>query len=179
MRARIVIAGVLAGLVVFLWGGVSHMALPLGEVGISPLPDQERLLPVLGEAMKEQRIYVFPFDENQENWAGLYQRHPHGILALTPAGAPFSFGALLAWEATSNVLSGILAAFLYAAIVPAGWGRTLAFGVTLGGFVSLAVDFSYWNWYGFPTAYLAAQMIEQVVGWSLAALVLGWRLGKG
>ena len=33
--------------------------------------------------------------------------------------------------------------------------------------------------YGFPTAYLAAQMIDQVVGWSLAALLLGWRLGRG
>ena len=48
MNVRVVVAGALAGLTVFLWTTVSHTALPLGEAGLSPLPDQENLLRTFG-----------------------------------------------------------------------------------------------------------------------------------
>lgn len=33
------VGGVLAGLVMFLWSAVSHMALPLGEMGLRNVPE--------------------------------------------------------------------------------------------------------------------------------------------
>jgi hypothetical protein len=30
----------------------------------------------------------------------------------------------------------------------------------------------YWNWYGFPTDFTLAQIVENTVGWFLAGLVL-------
>ena len=100
---------------------------------------------------------------------------------MTPAaGQPFGFGRRLVTEATIDVAGGILAAFLAVAAGLGGatLGRRLAFGAALGAFASLAIDFSYWNWYGFPSDYLAAQLVTAIVGWSLAALVLGWRLPR-
>ena len=69
-------------------------------------------------------------------------------------------------------------AFLLGASAATSALSRVAFGAALGAFASLAIDFSYWNWYGFPSAYLAAQMVDQVVAWALAALVAGWWLGR-
>jgi len=180
MKGRIVVAGLLAGLVVFVWGAISHMALVIGHLGVGPLPAQETVLEVLGETVKEQRIYIFPWYEDEAQLKQAYATQPHGILALTPPEGPFSFPKVLTMEALSNVVGGLFAAFLFAAAAPAlaGWGKWIAFGAVLGGFASMAIDFSYWNWYGFPSEYFAAALVDSVVGWSLAALVIGWWLGR-
>ncbi|MGH7149260.1 MAG: hypothetical protein ACREIU_01110 [Planctomycetota bacterium] len=31
---------------------------------------------------------------------------------------------------------------------------------------------SYWNWYGFPTDFAKAALIEQTVGWGLSGLAI-------
>ena len=180
MNGRVVFAGILGGLVVFVWGVTSHMVLTIGEVGVGALPAQEQVLQVLSETVKEKRIYIFPWYEDEAKMNEAYATQPHGILALTPPEGPFSFPQALILEALSNVVCGLFAAFLFAAAAPAlgGWGKRLAFGATLGAFASVAIDFSYWNWYGFPSDYFAAALVDSVVGWIFAALVIGWWLGR-
>lgn len=175
MNGRIVGAGVLAGLVVFAWSAISHMALPLGEMGVSALPAAEAVQPVLNSNVPQGGLYYFPWEKDPAKQEEALRANARGILVLTPATEPFSFGKLLATEAATNIAGGIFAAFLFAAagLGTAGIGRQLAFGATLGGFASLAIDFSYWNWYGFPLNYVAAQLVDAVVAWSLAALVMG------
>jgi len=175
MNRRVIVAGILAGLTVFVWSAVSHMALPLGEIGVQPIPNESAMMATFDQNVKAKGLYFFPFEQDAAKWDESYRRNPHGILVLTPAGQPMNFGRLLATEALTNVAAGILAAFLFVAagLGAAGIGPRLAFGAALGGFASLTIDFSYWNWYGFPTDYLAAQLVDAVIAWSLAALVLG------
>jgi hypothetical protein len=175
MNPRVLLAGLLAGLTVFLWSAVSHMALPLGEIGVQAVPNADTVLPVLRSNVTANGLYLFPFETDARKWEEAYKTNPRGILVLTPPGQPIGFGRLLATEAVTNIAGGILAAFLFVAagLGAAGIGPKLAFGAALGGFASLAIDFSYWNWYGFPSNYLAAQLVDAVVGWSLAAVVLG------
>jgi hypothetical protein len=40
----------------------------------------------------------------------------------------------------------------------------------LFGFLSILV--SYWNWYGFPTDFTIGAVLDEVIGWFLAGLVL-------
>ncbi len=178
MRTRVVVAGVLAGLTVFVWNFISHELLPLGEAGVSALPDQATVLDGLAAGVPEAGFYFFPYETDPVKMKEAFRTRPRGILAITPASEPFDFGRSVAIEATTSVLAGLLAAFVLAAVGPIGWGRRLAFGAALGAFASLSIDFSYWNWYGFPSEYLASQLCDQVVGWSLAALVAGWWLSR-
>ena len=41
--ARIVIGGIVAGIILFFWGFVSHMLLPIGEMGLQIIPHEEEL----------------------------------------------------------------------------------------------------------------------------------------
>jgi hypothetical protein len=44
---RIILAGVLGGIVMFIWTSIAHMVLPLGETGIREIPNESRVLAAL------------------------------------------------------------------------------------------------------------------------------------
>jgi hypothetical protein len=178
VKARALVAGLLAGIVVFLWMLVAHVALPLGEVGVSRLPDEAALLAPLAERLREPGLYVFPGETDSARREEAYRNGPSGLLVFHPAGEPLAMGRRLAIELVTDLLAGWLLALLLGATTVSGVGSRLAFGAALGAFGSIAIDFSYWNWFDFPSAYLAAGLVDQIVAWALAALVAGWWLGR-
>jgi len=51
------------------------------------------------------------------------------------------------------------------------WLRVLTMGM-LDAFGVLSVGTIYWNWYGFPDAFFLAQLVDKVVGWTLAGAIM-------
>ena len=60
MSKKILLAGMVAGLVLFVWESVAHMALPLGEAGIRGLDNESAVLASLKENVKQDGFYFFP-----------------------------------------------------------------------------------------------------------------------
>ena len=50
---RVIIAGLLGGLIIFIWGAFAHMVLPLGEMGIAQANSEDAVLMVLKENMPQ------------------------------------------------------------------------------------------------------------------------------
>ena len=58
---RIVLAGVLGGIVMFVWTSIAHMALPLGEAGIGEIPNESVVLSAMQSSIGEKTgLYIFP-----------------------------------------------------------------------------------------------------------------------
>ncbi|HYM82093.1 MAG TPA: hypothetical protein VEY91_11880 [Candidatus Limnocylindria bacterium] len=183
---RVLLGGILAGGVVFVWGFIGHALLPLGTVGIQSLPAEETVLPVLQQRLKEPGFYFFPAmpasatmtaeqrEQAQKQWAEKIRQGPRGILVYHPAGAEPMSTRQLGGELVTNVLGGLIAAILLsmAAVSLASFASRLMFVTLLGLFASLAIEMSYWIWYSFPTAYTVAQTADQVIGWFLAGIPL-------
>ena len=79
----------------------------------------------------------------------------------------------MATELAGNILAVLMAAIVMLH-VPGnlGLGKRALLVALLGLLETFDIDLSQWNWYGFPTAYLAAQAVDHTVGWFLAGLVL-------
>jgi hypothetical protein len=89
----------------------------------------------------------------------------------------FSFPQLLAAELAGTLLAGLLgAAILLRRPLTVGHGALL--GAGLGLFVWLSVTLSYWNWYGFPTAYALGEATDQTVGWLIGGAVIAMVGGR-
>ena len=59
---RILIAGVIAGLAMFVWSGVANLALPLGKVGIRAAPNETQLQATLRTGLGQgSGLYVLPY----------------------------------------------------------------------------------------------------------------------
>jgi hypothetical protein len=57
---RILVAGLVGGAAMFCWGAVSHMALPIGDMGIESLPTEQSLLGQMKSAIPQRGFYFFP-----------------------------------------------------------------------------------------------------------------------
>jgi len=57
---RVMLAGVLSGIVVFVWGAIAHMLLPLGTMEISILPAENDMLGAVSKAISQPGFYFFP-----------------------------------------------------------------------------------------------------------------------
>jgi hypothetical protein len=176
---RVLLAGVLGGVVVFAWSAFSHMVLPLGEMGIRTLPNEEPVLSALRSSVPEAGLYFFPgMDPNeqskeaQEVWAEKYRSGPAGLLVYHPIGGEALQLRQFLLELFSNMLAALLAAFVIVRTKTSLFGR--AFLVAgLGLFAWLSITVSYWNWDGFPSSFVMAEGIDQVVGWFLGGLAVG------
>jgi len=182
---RIVIAGLLGGIVVFCWGAAAHMVLPLGMVGVhyEALDSEDAVLAALKAGLPESGMYFLPgmdmsiADETQRMKA-MEEKGTGGsaIVVYHSAGGPEMSGRLMAVEFAMNVACALIAALIVAAMPVKYTTRVLVVGL-LGLFAWLEVEGSYWNWYGYPDAYTAAQGVIAVVGWLLAGLAIASVVG--
>jgi hypothetical protein len=182
---RILLAGILGGLTLFIWLFVAHELLGLGEVGVKEIPNEAAVLGAMQAAIPDTGFYIFPGfglgpkpTREQQNAAmpeymKKYEKSGHGVLIYHPPSGPFNFGILLGREFGLNVLQALLAAWLLSC---AASGRTyagrVAFVAVAGILAAISTNVEYWNWYDFPGNYIAAYMTTQVSGFILAGLVI-------
>lgn len=178
MIKRILLAGLAGGAAMFLAGFITHAVLPLGEVGIQSLPNEEAVAPVLRANIRECGLYFFPgmpsnsTPEQQKQWEARYRTGPIGILVYHPSGREPMEPAQLGTELASNILLALLAAWLLRLARLPGFGTRFLFVTSLGLVVGLAIPISYWNWYGFPGAYTLAEMAHELIGFAAAGLAV-------
>ena len=175
---RILAAAVVGGVVVFTWGAVAHMVTPLGMAGMKLLPREDATIQALHGSIPQNGLYIFPAqgvtskDEAvQKAWLEKYRRGPTGMLVYQATGSEPMTGRMLGVELFSDLVAALIAALLVSWMAVTYPVRVAAvFLLALFEFFSLSLG--YWNWYGFPPAYIGAELVTEAVGWLLAGLVI-------
>jgi len=180
---RIVLAGILGGVAMFLAGSFTHVILPLGEAGIKQLPNEELVVSAIKFNVAEAGLYFFPGmppgasdDQQKQQWEQRIRTGPVGILVYTPQGQTPLEPRQLLREFLSNLLAALGAAYLLAQTRLASFGARVLFVTALGLICWLAISVSLWNWYHFPTTYTLAELAHELIGFGVTGLVLAWRI---
>jgi len=186
MTKRVIIGGLLGGIMLFIWGSLAHIVLGLGNVGLKDLPNDPSVLTVLSSSISEPGMYFFPGlnlpanptseqrtaamkDEDAKATTG-----PNGLLIIHPHGGGGFTGTRLLNEFLLNVVQAMLLAVLLAWAAPiSGYLPRVAFVTVAGFFAALATNIQYWNWYGFPADYTLAYITNETVGFLVVGLVAG------
>jgi hypothetical protein len=182
---RIIIAAVLAGLAMFMWSAVSHMALGLGANSIKTTPADAQVLSSMKSALPEPGIYFMPggdmtgkaTEAEQAAWVERYKAGPNAFVVYHPTGTDVMSPALLGTEFLSNVLACLLAAVIIS-FAGVGFGRAVLIAVLIGVAGWASVNLSYWNWFRFPITFILEELLDQIGGWVAAGLVLGYALRR-
>lgn len=183
---RIIGAGLLGGLLMFVWGFVSHMVLPLGMAGMVETNEtqQTAVLDTLGANFGDTSgIYMVPFmpeadwqDEAKSKAFGERAvTRPQAFVVYHPKGEDINanFAKMLGTQFGSDVLGALLAAIIASFLVGSYLQRVVL--VTMMGALSwVSISVPYWNWYRFPVEFTAATLVEYVVGYFLAGLAIAW-----
>jgi hypothetical protein len=188
---KILLTGILGGIVMFIWTSIAHMALPLGEAGIREIPNESAVLSAMQSNIGDQTgLYIFPGpgvgknatrQEKNDAMKHMVEKiaaNPSGILMYHAPGRPFTIGKWLGIEFCTELLEAILVVLLLAQTRTVSFAGRIGFVVVAGILAAITTNVSYWNWYGFPSVYTASYMFIQVVGFFLVGIVAALILPK-
>lgn len=180
---RIILAGLLGGLVVFFWSALAHMVLPIGMMGMKIPADaaQQTALSGLSGQFNEEGIYLLPVpqpeiwddDAAMQAFSARAAQQPYAFVAYQPQGVDgmAAFGMNLMRQGIISIAAALLAAWIVS-LTLAGFMQRVLVVTGMGLFAWLVVNVPYWNWYRFPMEFTLGAFLEVVIGWLLAGLVI-------
>jgi hypothetical protein len=172
MAKRILLAGIFGGLGLFLWGGLSHMVLGLGEIGVQYLPQQQSVMDTLRASVPQPGFYFFPQPDANFKLPADKAGGSYGFIIYHPSGATDAMGGRLVNECILNIVLALLAAYLLSlATGLSGYIARVGFVTVLGLTVGLMTHVEFWNWYGLPLNYTLANIFMNVVGFLVVGLI--------
>lgn len=156
-----------AGLVLFVWGFISWAVLPWHNMVANKFTDEAAVAQVLKANSPRQGIYYLPFSEKDHgpNQVGAFAN-------VLPQGTEMNMGKQMA----TGVITQIIGAFLVLLLLShtSGlnyWGK-VGFVALVGLIIGFVSHAPYWNWFGFPPAYVVVTILDMLIGWILAGLVV-------
>lgn len=188
---RILLAGILGGIAMFVWTSIAHMATPLGMVGIKLIPNEQPVISAMQASMGNERGFYFfpsmgvPMDapRSERNAAmakyqSILDKNPSGILIYKPAGEKAMTMGQLGGEFGLELVEALLLAALLSMTALASFGSRLGFAFAVGIIAALSTNMSYFTWYGFPMNYTCAAMFTEVMKYVVAGSVIAWLAGR-
>src|SRR5262249_6592780 len=163
----------------------------LGEAGISEFPNESAVLSAMQSNIGDETgLYIFPGlgvgknatrqekSEAMKHMSEKIAANPSGIFMNHAPGRPFAFGKALGIELGTELLEAILAVFLLAQTHIASFAGRVGFVLVTGILAAITTNISFWNWYGFPTVYIASYIFIQMIGFLCVGIVAALVLRK-
>jgi len=183
---KVLLPGILGGLLVFVWSAIAHMVLPIGQMGLKTIPsNEEPVLNAMKSNIQQGGLYFMPgYDMSrtptkaeEAAFQAKYEAGPTAFLVYHPTGAKVMTPGQLIRQALFNILCGLIAAFIISMTVTSLTVRGIM--VTLMGvFAWVEVNLPYWNWYRFPADFTIGAGLDTVVGWLLGGFLIAWMIQR-
>lgn len=180
MYKKIYLSGIIAGIVVTIWGMVAWMILDLHKDTLKNCPDDKTMAILMLGSMDEHAAYIIPArpQTNEETATKEYMSRleagPIAVIFFYPGGSDRDMIKQIVIGIIINIITAILAAWFLSrsSAVTQPYLNRVAFVGFLAVFASLAIHFQNWNWMYFPPRYTTAMSADLIIGWILGGLVI-------
>jgi hypothetical protein len=194
MPKKMLVGGLVAALILFFWSSIAHTVLPTREAGIRVTQNEDAVLASLKTNMPASGMYFLPglnmvksktgtTEERQaaeQTWEKQLAAGPRALIVYHPTGAVMFDPKMLVREFLSDIAAAFIIVWMFLMALPnlRSFASRVLFVAFTGLLPWIVVDFSYWNWFEFPTEYAMAQIVDYVVGALLAGIFLAWFFRK-
>lgn len=159
-------AGLLGGLVLFVWSMISWMVLPFHHKTLNGFAVEPAVEQILGVNTSGAGVYVLPMKDHKK-----MEKGPFAFVVWNPQGnGPMLRGMIgsLVVQVVIAMLTGML---LLRTNLKKYWDRV--FFVTLFAFAgAFMCDLPYAIWWGFPPGFIMLDIADHVIGLFLAGMVM-------
>ena len=174
---KTIIAALIGGVLLFVWGFVAHVMLPFSEKALKPVPNEAAVVDVLRGNVTENGVYVVPHlnymqasEAEQQAYADKVAHGPSALMVVRTGGVSMDMKRELPMEFLSNVLAALVAALAVGGLGIRSYGARVGTLFAFGVVAWLSISVSQWTWYGFSTDFLISDLVDQWGGWLLAGL---------
>jgi preprotein translocase subunit SecF len=184
---RVLVAGLIGGIVMFAGGVAAHMALGQGTAVIQMPADENVVLNSLHEGLGNQPgVYILPsLDPKRMGDEAVLKAYsakaatsPYAFVVYLPQGEDMmQMGPQIGRQWASDTLAALALAFVLG-LAGLGFRRRVVLAAAAAVFAWLCTVVPYWNWYRFPLDFTLAALVEHGVGWLPAGPAMAWWLGR-
>ncbi len=175
---KILLAGVVGGLLMFVWSAVAWRAIPLHTSTIQSMAREDSVIAAMKTGMDRTSVYMFPARPASgdqaalDAWMKKYNQGPIGMVVYSPSGTSEMMAGEMGIGLLDSILTALLAAWLLSRSTAAKsgyFGRVMFCGV-LGLFICLAVHVPNWNWMMYPVDYTTGWIADSLIGWVIGGI---------
>lgn len=159
--------GVLAGVVLFVWGFISWAVLPWHNMVANKFTNEASVAQVLKENSPQPGVYFLPFSEKDHgpNQVGAFAN-------VLPQGSDMNMGKQMATALVTQVIGAFLVLMLLSRTGGLNYWGKVGFVALVGVVIGFVGHVPYWNWFGFPAPYILVTILDTAAGWTLAGLAV-------
>lgn len=193
MKPRSYLAAFVAALVLFIWQGITHMAIPSFHAMLYQFADQNETERVIAEnSVKDGQpadgIYVLPnMDMKEKDKAkkkaaqeAVQKQYAEGVsvFAVVNLNGKKTMTECLIYQFIFNFIAALLIAFMLSKLSHDGMGCRMGVTVFFALFAFVTAILPNWAWWGYPGMFIGYLAFDLIVGWILAGYVLAKMLPK-
>lgn len=166
-------AVIVSAVILLAWGAVSWMVLPWHQMVANQFTNESEVAETIEANAPKPGIYYLPFS---------HKDHKAGETAAFVNALPQGYTPVMTKQLLTQFVGDLVSVLIviYLLSQTAGlsyWGR-VGFVALVGAAIGFISHFAYWNWFGFPTSYVAVIVIDSLIAWFLAGLMIARLVAK-
>jgi hypothetical protein len=157
----------LCAIVLFFWGFVSWAVLPWHDMVANKFTSESSVSQVLKQNAPTAGVYYLPFAEEDHK-----PGETAAFVNVLPDGFEMNMGKLMGRAMLGQLTAALLVLLLLRKTSNLNYRERVRFVALVGVVIGFVSHFPYWNWFGFSTSYVLITIIDSLIAWSLAGLVM-------
>ncbi len=178
MMKKIMKAGVIGGLILFIWGSALFTLFPWHKNLFHSFTNEKKVLSVIADNAPQSGVYLLPNVGKEEKDSGRIEAKER------MKRGPFLFASISIHGKDPRMLLSIIETLLVKIVVASlvalllirfsklNYASGVKFVTFIGTVIGIAASFPYAIWFGFPALFVFYALIETIVGWFLAGLAM-------
>ena len=176
---RVLIATVVAGVILFVWGFLAWGVTGMHETTGGKASDEVALAAALKAHLPVSGAYALPYPpDDKEAWPEYEERHQAGPIAFIsirreggPVMQPMMFVNGFAVYLANGLVMSLLLFMVRGSLT--SYVARVVFVTALGLVTGLKSDLVMWNWFYFPIDWTMMNVLDHVIGYGACGVAIG------
>ena len=161
------LAIVLSAIVLFVWGFISWAVLPWHMKVAHKFASESAVAQALKENAPAAGIYYLPFEEE-----GHRPGEPAAFVSVAPDGYDPNMVKMMGISVLGQMVAALLVLLLLRRTANLNYWERVRFVALVGVAIAFISHFPYWNWFKFSDSYFLVTILDSLIAWTLAGLVM-------
>lgn len=162
-------AGLLGGIILFIWSAISWMYVPWHSATLNQFKDEKAVSEVIIANAPQSGIYLLPSTQMAETLEQSPEMVMFSSVHQVGTQSRWMQGAV---SLVTQVISALLVAWLLCKTNRLSYFGRVGFVMVFALAASFIAHVPYWNWFYFNSQFTLVQIADLLIGWFLAALVM-------